>query len=131
MKELKESGEINAKTYWKIYPTVRDVSKFYRLVKVHKTGASLRPIVLSIGSVTYELACVVADILSKLIGNMVHHILNTQTFVDKIKDLKLQPDESLVSFDVAALFTSIPVNDTLEVIKELLNKDNSWKKLLG
>ena len=74
---------------------------------------------------------VFADILSPLIGNTVHHILNTQTFVEKVKDLKLQPDESLVSFDVTALFTSIPVNDTLEVIKELLEKDNSWKKGLA
>ena len=44
-------------------------------------------------------------------------------------DLKLQLDEFLVSFDVTALFTSIPVND--EVIKELLEKDNSWKKGLA
>ena len=96
-----------------------------------QTGAPLRPIVSSIGSVTYELACVVADILSPLIGNTVHHILNTQTFVEEVKDLKLHPDESLVSFDVTALFTSIPVNDTLEVIKEILEKDNSWKKGLA
>ena len=51
--------------------------------------------------------------------------------MEKIKDLKLQPDESLVSFDLTALFTSIPVIVTLEVIKELLEKDKSCKKGLA
>ena len=32
---------------------------------------------------TYELARVVADILPPLIAKTIHHILNTQTFVEK------------------------------------------------
>ena len=41
--------------------------------------------------------------------------------------MKLDPDESIVSFDVSAVFTSIPVQESLEVVKELLERDNSWK----
>ena len=62
LKELKESVAIKAKKYWKIYSTVSDVPKFCGLVKVHKTGAPLRPIVWRIRSMTYELVRVVADI---------------------------------------------------------------------
>lgn len=39
----------------------------------------------------------------------------------------MEPDESLVSFDVSALFTSIPVDITLEVVGDLLRRDTSWK----
>ena len=87
----------------------------------------IRPIVSSIGAVTYELARFVAGIMSPLVGQTEHHITNTQVFVEKIHDLKLDPDESIVSCDVSALFTSIPVKEALEVVKELLQRDNSWK----
>ena len=127
LKELKDKGAIDSKIYWKIYPTVADVSTFYGLIKIHKAGYPLRPIVSSIGAVTYELARFVALIISPLVGQTEHHITNTHVFVEKIHDLKLHPDESIVSFDVSALFTSIPVKEALEVVKELLERDNSWK----
>ncbi len=58
----------------------------------------------------------------------VRHIKNIQSFVDQIKDLIVQEDESLISFDhVTAIFTSIPVDGTLNVIKQALETDNSWK----
>ena len=41
---------------------------------------------------------------------------------------QLEPDEYLVLFAVSALFTSIPVDKTLEVVGELLKSDTSWKK---
>ncbi|XP_072030550.1 uncharacterized protein [Amphiura filiformis] len=113
LKDLKEKGAIDSRTYWKLYPTVCDVPKFYGLIKIHNAGAPLRPIISSIGSVAYELARFVSGIVSPLIGNTDHHITNTQSFVENIRDLKLESDESLVSFDVSALFTSIPV-DKLE-----------------
>ena len=77
---------------------------------------------------TYQLALFVANILSPLIGKSKHHINNTQSFVEQIHDLQLEPDESLVSFDVSALFTSIPVDKTLDIVRELLNKDTTWRK---
>ena len=36
--------------------------------------------------------------------------------MDKLKSIKLQDNEELVSFDVSALLTSIPVNQALDII---------------
>ena len=40
--------------------------------------------------------------------------------MDKLQSIKLQDNEELVSFDVSALFTSIPVNQALDVINQLI-----------
>ena len=58
-----------------------------------------------------------------------YHTQNSQDFVAAIKDPKLDDSEILTSYDVTALFTSVPVDGVLEVVKDLLQKDNSWKSL--
>ena len=50
-------------------------------------------------------------------------------FVAQIKDLKLDEEEILTSYDVTALFTSVPVDGALTVVTDLLAKDNSGKSL--
>ncbi len=59
-----------------------------------------------------------------------HHIKNTQDFVDKIENIMVDASKILISYDVSALFTSIPVDGALEVVKHLimLINDNSWKQ---
>ncbi len=52
----------------------------------------------------------------------------TQAFVERVKELKLEPKDANIYFDVSALFTSIPVSQALTVVRELLESDNTWKK---
>ena len=72
---------------------------------------------------------VTSDILGKVIGKSEHHILNTEAFVNRVKDLKVEPEEILISYDVSALFTSIPVDSALEAVKIALEEDDSWKEI--
>ena len=44
-----------------------------------------------------------------------------------MKDLRVEDDELLVSYDVSALFTSIPLAQVLEAVKSVLETDDSWK----
>ena len=128
LKELKEKGSIDQTLYEKLRPSACVVPCIYGLPKVHKNNIPVRPIVSSIGSVCYNLARFVADLLSPLVGKSPHHIQNSQDFVAKVKDLKVDETEVQTSYDVTALFTSVPVDGALEVIKELLESDDSWKK---
>ncbi|XP_072046288.1 uncharacterized protein [Amphiura filiformis] len=128
LKDFKSEGNLSDYKYSKLYPSSCCVPSFYGLPKVHKEGAPLRPIVSSINSVTYESAKYLADILNVLIGKSEHHIKNTESFVERIKSLCLEPGEIQISYDVSALFTSIPVDSALDVAKDLLEKDTSWKE---
>ena len=98
--------------------------KFYGLHKIHKTGTPLRPIVSSRGSVTYGVAKVLSKILKPLVGKSPHHIQSTSDFVNKAKKITFQPRECLTSYDITALFTSVPIEPALKIIRSLLEKDN-------
>ena len=54
LKTIKAEGGINESTYKRLYPTGVITPKYYGLPNVHKEDTPLRPIVSSIGSVTYE-----------------------------------------------------------------------------
>ena len=103
--------------------------KFYGLPKIHKTNIPFRPIVSSRGSVTYGVAKVLAKILKPLVGKYPHHRQSTKDFVDMVSKVTLQPGECLCSYDVTALFTSVPVHPALDIIRELLEQDTTlWDR---
>ena len=84
-------------------------------------------IVSSCGSVTYGVAKELTKILKPLVGKSPHHIKSTQDFVEQVRHIPLVPGECLSSYDVSALFTSVPINPALKVIKGLLEKDHTLK----
>ena len=69
-----------------------------------------------------------AKILKPLVGKSPHHINSTQDFVGQAKHFKLEAGECLSSYDVSALFTSVPIDPALNIIKDLLVKDNTLKE---
>ena len=62
-------------------------------------------------------------ILKPLVGNSIHHVNNSKEFAEEIRNIKLERGECITSFDVTALYTSIPVADVIEVIKRKLEQD--------
>ena len=87
----------------------------------------LRPIVSSCGSVTYGVAKELTKILKPLVGKSLYHINSTQDIVEQVRHITLVPGECLSSYDVSALFTSVPIEPALNIIKDLLEKDHTLK----
>ena len=108
-----------------MYPMGCTSPKFYGLPKIHKTSTPLRAIVSSKGSVTYGVAKVIAKILKALVSKSPHHIKSTKDFINRVSKVALQPGECLCSYDVTALFTSVPVDPALDIIKNLLEQDTT------
>ena len=74
-------------------------------------------------SVTYGVAKVLSKVLKSLVGKSPHHVQSTTDFVNKTKGLILQLGECLTSYDVTSLFTLVPIDPALNIIKDLLEKD--------
>ena len=106
-----------------MYPTGAVSPKYYGLPKIHKQGIPLRPIISSTGTVTYNTAKELAKILEPLVGLSSHHVHNTRDFIDHIKDVRLIQGECIISYDVTALFTSVPIQPVLNIIQQRLATD--------
>ena len=88
----------------------------------------LRPIVSSIGSVTYETSKELSRILKPLVGRSPHQVQNNREFIQQLEDIKLRSDDIIMSYDVKALFTSVPIKPALKIIKKLLEEDQTLQQ---
>ena len=68
LKSIKAEGGISKAVDKRLYLTGAGSPKFYGLPKIHKEGMPLRPIVSSIGAVTYSTSKELPRILKPLVG---------------------------------------------------------------
>ena len=109
----------------RLTPQQSKCPQIYGLPKVHKAGIPLRPIVSTIGSPTYQLAKELCRILSPIVGKTNSYIRNSSHFVERISEIELQEVDRLVSFDVKSLFTMVPIDDSLRIIRDRLVVDDT------
>ena len=120
LKTIKAEGGIDDNIYRRLYSTGAVPPNYYGLPKVHKPGMPLRPIISSIGSVTHSTAKELARIIKPLVGGSSHHVKNNMDFIQSIEGTQLKPEECMMSFDVESLFTSVPIEPAIAIIKKLL-----------
>ena len=62
-------------------------------------------------------------------GKNGHAVKNSAEFVEIVKVLEIPPGRKMLSFDVSALFTSIPIDFALQAVRSKLSQDTSWHSL--
>lgn len=102
----------------KLKPQDCVIPKMYGLPKYHKPGIPLRPIVSAIKSPPHEIARFVAQLLKHENETVSSYVKNSVDFVDKVKGLKLNQEDILVSLDVVSLFNNVPVKEAMTVLRE-------------
>ncbi|XP_075157976.1 uncharacterized protein LOC142231244 [Haematobia irritans] len=102
--------------------------ELYGLPKVHKDCVPLRPISSSMKVPCYGLAQYVGKLLKNL-ESPTYNVKNSMEVKEKIKDVILEKDDIIVSFDVVSLFTNIPTHLAIKIIMGKWDKLKEYTKI--
>ena len=131
-KKLKNKNAINEETYNKLRPVGWKPGTLYGSAKVHQTLVNglppFRPILSAIGTPTYKLAKLLVSILSDITQNE-FTVKDSFIFVDEI--VTQNSELYMASLDFDALFTNIPLDETIGICETKLLKtlDTLVKKI--
>ena len=106
-------------------PTHFQIPHIYGLPKTHKGGVPLRPIVSLRESLFAPISRHLADILAPYGRDGESFVSSSSDLISHLHDVHNLCDGLLVSFDVESLFTNVPVDEVLSVIKSRLEADAS------
>ena len=123
-KDCKMNEFIDNKLYYCVKPTGSPAPRFYGQLKIHKPGVPIRPIVSYSGSPLYNLNKYITNILKDENNNA----KNSTTFSNYIRNVPIEDDEVMVSFDVTSLYMNMPIIDTLNIIKDYVNNDDQFTR---
>ena len=87
----------------------------YGLPKTHKANLSMRPILSATGTYNFNLAKWLEEKLKPLSVNE-YTITDVFDFADEIRSSPMNEEDILVSYDVTALFTNVPLSETIDIL---------------
>ena len=76
-----------------------------------------------LSSPTYDIAKYLSTLLEPHIGKTNTFIKDSTHFIEKLKEIHLEPEDRLVSFDVVSLFKKVPVNETLTYMDQIFPRN--------
>ena len=123
LKRIKDEGQLDNRLYYKMLPTKTKIPRMYGQPKIHKANYPLREIVDSTGSAAKEVDKYISTILREYVGKSEYYVKNSAHFADTIKDLRVEGDETLVSYDVEALYPSVPQLEAIDIFHQLMLAD--------
>ena len=107
--------------YDAIRPTGSQRPRMYGLLKTHKEGTPLHPILSMTGSSLHELGKWLAGLLQPVLERFSSHcISDSLTFAKTMQNLDTGPNVFMYFFDVSSLFTNAPLDETIKICSEAL-----------
>ena len=123
---LRDNGTIDQSLYFKLKPTDSQAPRFYGLPKIHKASIPVRPIVSYSGSPLFNLSKYIANILKPYTQTQQTTLQELyKEFSEFVRTHTIEEDKIMVSFDVETLYTNVPIDDAMAIIKELLESDET------
>lgn len=110
LQQLKRQSKITEDQYNNLMCLNGNVPSFYALPKIHKENVPMRPIVSFCGATLYKLSRFLKNIISPLVDNNEYIVKNNNSFLEDLRNVQLDEDEIMISFDVISLFTKTPLD---------------------
>ena len=92
-------------------------SRLAHLYGLPKAKLSMRPILSATGTCNFNLAKWLEEKL-KPVSVSEYTITDAFEFVDKIRSIPMNDEDILVSYDVTALFTDVPLSETINLLAD-------------
>ena len=73
----------------------------------------------------YRLPPVEAGLIYPLAGKTDHYVKDSGHFMEIVNSVCLDSDDVMVSYDVSSLFTNVPIQEAIDVIRDMLQKDET------
>ena len=96
-------------------PKSSRLAHLYGPPKTHKANLSMRPILSATGTYNFNLAKWLEEKLKPLSVNE-YTITDVFDFADEIRSSPMNEEDILVSYDVTALFTNVPLSETIDIL---------------
>lgn len=110
----------------RLYNNEAQPPNFRPLIKTHKDGNPIRPVINAIPSPSYK--------ISKFINNLIKENItihqsksckNTKTFLNKLKQHKLEHNELMLTVDVDNMYGNIPRKEAIEILEKKLKESGN------
>ena len=95
---------------------------------MHKPGVLIRAIVSYCGSPLYNINKYIANILKAYIKDENNNAKNSTRFPNYIRNVPIEYDKTMVSFDVTPLYANIAIIYTLNIINYFVNNDDQFTR---
>ena len=79
----------------------------------------------AVGTATYNASKFLAEVISPLVGNRWYTVKNRKEFIANVAGMDIAPEEVMISFDMEALYMSLPIDRVLKYTQRRLESDNA------
>ena len=122
--ELKLKDLITKQEHSSLKPNVPKTPKARTILKTHKDPLKIRLIIYTQNSPIYKIAKKISKELRPLIRSGKSYIEDTEQFVDKIRNIRLEEDETMISFNISDVYPSLPKQDVITEVARRINDEN-------
>ena len=125
LRKISKEVNIPKNLYYQLYPPDAIPPRAYGQCKAHKVNKNypFRTLVSTVGTAPHKLSEYLVKIIQPTLAKNEIMIKNSTSFVNKAKAWNVGQDEIQVSFDVVALYPSVPIKKAISNLINILNND--------
>lgn len=116
--DWKKGKYINYSTWEHLHETDGNLPKCYALPKIHKKDVPFRPIISYVDSPLYNLSKYITRLITSSLPPSKFNVKNSLEFKDRLKNIKLNDDQTMISLDVTSLFTNVSCDAILNSLEK-------------
>ncbi|CAF1469206.1 unnamed protein product [Rotaria sordida] len=90
--------------------------------KLHKDGNPMRIITCTRSTILSSISLLTFNFIKHLRDTINNNVKNTEEFISKLIDIKIDKDDRLASLDVIDLFNNVPISKSIDIVLKRIEK---------